>query len=243
MNVNNVTTGKPKVGGAVYSAPVGTTLPTDAVASLAGAFVEMGYCSDAGLTNSDSRTINQVKAWGGDTVLTPLSEKSDNFKMVLIEAMNVNVLKAVYGSSNVSGAIGTGISTTVNATEPEARSWVIDMVFAGGVLKRVVIPNATIGELDDIVYNDSDPAGYGVTLYAMPDGDGNTHYEYMISGGSTPAAPTNRVISGYYDDTADKFYYDAGKTDEITNPGTTNVYVDLTTSKLYLWDGETYQEQ
>lgn len=243
MNVNNVTTGKPKVGGAVYSAPVGTTLPTDAVASLAAAFVEMGYVSDAGLTNSDSRTINQVKAWGGDTVLTPLSEKSDNFKMVLIEAMNVNVLKAVYGSANVSGAIGTGISTTVNATEPEARSWVIDMVLAGGVLKRVVIPNATIGELDDIVYNDSDPAGYGVTLYAMPDGYGNTHYEYMISAGSTPAAPTNRVISGYYDDTADKFYYDQAKTDEITNPGTTNVYVDLTTSKLYLWDGETYQEQ
>lgn len=244
MDVSKVTTGKPKIGGAVYSAPIGTTLPTDAVASLAAAFVEMGYCSDDGLTNSDSRTVNQVKAWGGDTVLTPLSDKSDKLKMKLIEAMNVNVLKAIYGSSNVSGtSLSTGISTTVNATEPEARSWVVDMVLSGGVLKRIVVPNATIGELGDIVYNDTDPVGYDVTLYALPDGDGNTHYEHMISAGSTPAAPTNRVISGYYDDQADKFYYDAAKTNEITNPGTTNVYVDLTTSKLYLWDGETYQEQ
>ena len=33
-NVENVTTGKPKVGGAVYRAPVGTTLPTDATTAL-----------------------------------------------------------------------------------------------------------------------------------------------------------------------------------------------------------------
>lgn len=242
-NVANVTTGKPKIGGAVKIAPVGTTLPTNATASLASAFVDAGYVSEDGVTNSNSPSVEKIKAWGGDTVLTPQSEKDDTFKMTLIEAMNLNVLKAVYGSANVSGTLETGISIAANASEPEAHSWVIDMIFTGGVLKRVVIPNGSITELGDVVYKDADAVGYEVTITGLPDEDGNTHHEYIMSASGTPAAPTNRVIAGYYDDDAGKFYYDQAKTNEITNPGTTNIYVDQTTSKLYTWDGEAYQEQ
>lgn len=187
-NVKNVTTGKPKIGGAVYSAPTGSTLPTDATSTLDSAFVEMGYCSEDGVVNSDSRTIEQIKAWGGDTVLTPMSEKSDNFQMTLIEATNVEVLKAIYGSTNVSGTLADGIAIDVNAKEPEARAWVIDMIFAGGILKRIVIPNATIGELGDITYTDADPVGYEVTLYAMPDSAGDTHHEYIVAPSTSQTA-------------------------------------------------------
>ena len=42
-NVDNVSTGKPKITGAVYRAPLGTALPTDATTALSGAFVDMGY--------------------------------------------------------------------------------------------------------------------------------------------------------------------------------------------------------
>ena len=37
--------GKPKIGGAVFRAPVGTALPTDATSKLDVAFKELGYCS------------------------------------------------------------------------------------------------------------------------------------------------------------------------------------------------------
>ena len=44
-NVANVSTAKPKVGGAIYSAPLGTTLPVDATTALDVAFKSLGYIS------------------------------------------------------------------------------------------------------------------------------------------------------------------------------------------------------
>ena len=45
-NASNVTTGKPKKGGAIFRAPAGTTLPTDATTALNEKFVCLGYCGE-----------------------------------------------------------------------------------------------------------------------------------------------------------------------------------------------------
>ena len=180
QNTNYVTAGKPAVGGAISRAVYGAALPTSAVASLASAFKGLGYISDAGLTNTNAISSTDIKAWGGDTVLTIQSEKTDTFKTVLIEVMNLDVLKAIFGASNVSGALATGITVNVNAAEQVAASWVVDMVLKNGSLKRVVIPNGKITALDDVTYSDSAAVGYGITITAMPDTNGNTHYEYIL---------------------------------------------------------------
>ena len=44
-DAKNVTAAKPKVGGAVWRAPLGTTLPTDAKTALDKAFKSLGYIS------------------------------------------------------------------------------------------------------------------------------------------------------------------------------------------------------
>ena len=135
-DAKNVSTGKPKVGGAIFRAPLGTTLPTDATTALNAAFKSLGYCSEDGLTNSNSPETDNKNAWGGDTVLNMQTSKKDNFKFTMIEALNVEVLKSVYGDDNVT-------------------------------------------EVGDIVYKDNDAIGYETTLSAVPDADGQTHYEYI----------------------------------------------------------------
>lgn len=179
--VTNVSAGKPAAGGAVYRAPLGTTLPTDAVTALGSDFVSLGFCSDDGLTNTNSPESDTIKAWGGQPVLNVQTGKEDSFQFKLIEVLNVNVLKAVYGDDNVTGTMSTGVTVTANNAEAPEAVWVFDMVMRDNAVKRIVIPDAKISELGDIVYKDDEAAGYEITLQAMPDTTGHTHYEYSKS--------------------------------------------------------------
>lgn len=177
--VSNVSTGKPNVAGAIFCAPTGTTLPTDTTTTLDAAFVEMGYAAEDGVVNTNSPSVENIKAWGGDIVATPVTEKPDTWKVKLIEALNEDVLKTVYGSANVTGTLATGITVEANSDDPDELSWVFDMVMRDGAAKRVVLPKAAITEIGDISYVDNDVTGYEITLTAFPDASGNTHYEYL----------------------------------------------------------------
>lgn len=189
---SNVSTGKPGVSGAIYRALLSgsPTIPTDATTALSG-FTCLGYVSEDGMVNAMSNDTEDIKAWGGDVVMTIKNDRTDTFKLTLIEIKDENVLKAVYGDGNVTVTAATttapkSIAVASNDDESPACAWVVEMVMQGGDPKRIVIPNGKITEIGEVTYKDDEAVGYEVTISAKPDTNGNTHYEYMTVGDKLP---------------------------------------------------------
>ena len=186
-NAQNVSVAKPKVGGAVFVAPVGTELPTDVTTALNAAFQNVGYISEDGVVNTNSPDTDTIKEWGGASVGKIDNGKDDTWQFTMIEALNPTALKLVYGADNVSGTLAAGITVKANSNEQADVALVIDMILKGGALKRVVLPSASVSEVGEVTYAATSAIGYQTTLLATPDKDGNTHYEY-IKGAAAAAA-------------------------------------------------------
>lgn len=175
----NVSTGKPNISGAVYVAPLSTTLPTDATTALDAAFVCLGYVSEDGLENNNELDVSEIKAWGGNIVYRSLNGLDDTFSLSLIESENVDVLKNVYGDANVTLDANDNVTINIVAEDPQEKIWVFELAMRGGRAKRIVIPDGAVTARETITYNDSDAVAYGITVSAYPDSTGKTHVEYL----------------------------------------------------------------
>lgn len=174
-----VSTGAPRVAGAIYRAPVGTSLPTSASSALNAAFKTLGYISEDGYTNSNTRDSETIKDWSGADIMTVQTGKTDEFSWTMLESLNEEVLKEIYGDDNVTGSLVTGYEIKANATELTSHAYVIDVLLNGGYIKRTVIPEGKITEISEITYKKDEAIAYEVTVTAMPDSSENTHYEYI----------------------------------------------------------------
>lgn len=181
-NAANVSVGKPKVAGGVWFGATSITAPTDAVTPLPSGLVSGGYVTDAGLVNSISTDTSDINAWGGDTVLTVRTTRTETFAFGFLETKE-DVLKQVFGPSNVN-VVGTDITVKHNNLDLPRQLYVFEVLMSGNKVKRIVVPNAQITEVGDVTYADGDAISYEVTLSAYPDSSGNTAYEYIaeISG-------------------------------------------------------------
>ena len=162
-NKANVTTGKRRTAGGIYWAAPGTSLPTDATTDLASAFKNVGYVSEDGVTNSKSRETLEIKEWGGETVASEVTSQAEAYKWKSIEYLNVDTLKAVYGTENVTESQGA-IAIKVKAGTYGKGVWVVDTALSGGRLQRIVIPDGAITEIGDIVYVGNDVTAFDITL-------------------------------------------------------------------------------
>lgn len=180
-DATKVSVGKPNISGAVYVAPRTATLPTDATTPLSEDYKCLGFVSEDGLSNANEMEVNVIKAWGGVIVYRSLSELNDTFSLTLIETENIDVLKTTYGDANVTEietSDGKQTKVSVRAEDPQEKIFVFELALRGNKKRRIVIQDGAVTGRDEIVYNDSDPIGYGITISAYPDATGSTHEEY-----------------------------------------------------------------
>lgn len=175
-NSANVSAAKPQVGGAIFWAPAGTAAPTDASTALDKAFQGVGYVSTDGVTEKETRSYEKHPAWGGDIVASSQTEYGKSYSFKMIET-NEATMKARYGIDNVTASGGVVSQVKHNAKELPEGVWVIEMIIAGRILRKVM-PRGKIEEIGDITYNDSNLVGYDVTLGLLPDANGDYEIDY-----------------------------------------------------------------
>lgn len=176
----NVTTGKHRIDGGVYIAPVDTALPTDATTALNEAFKNLGYVSEDGITIQEQRTTEPVKEWNGDTVDDLTKEHASKLKAKFLEAVNVDVLKLVRGKDNVTETAGA-ITSRTNSKDLDEWAFVIDTIVKGNRMQRRVIPRGKLTELGDLVLNGGTPTAYDCTISCYPDESGDKIIEYIAA--------------------------------------------------------------
>lgn len=178
-NAQNVSFGKPKATGGIWIAPSGTTLPVNATATLDNDFKSLGYISEDGLVNAIETDTEEVKAWGGDTVLTGQTSFAEKFTFNMLET-NVEALKFYYGADNVTDS--GEITISVNSTELPEVVMVAEVVLTGGRVKRIVVPHAKLFDRSgEITYVDGEAIMYPVNILALPDVSGNTSKQYIAT--------------------------------------------------------------
>ncbi len=176
----NVSFGKPQATGALFVAPYGTALPTNASDALDPAFEGLGYVSDEGLVNPIETDVEDIFAWGGDNVLSGQTTFAEMFTFNLIET-NVAVAKLYYGPDNVI-VDGDNITIKVNSKPLPGIVFVAEIVLTGGRVKRIVVGRGQIADRSgEITYVDGEPVAYPINMKAFPDADGDNHKEYIAT--------------------------------------------------------------
>lgn len=178
-NVNNVGTGKPRVGGAIFRAPLGIKVPTDPAVELDPSIFEcMGYCNEDGLTEAEERETEELKAWGGDILQKPQSSFSKQYTFIPIET-NKEVLKARFGSKHVDEDEAI-MHVAHTSDELEHCVWVFDLLLNDHMISRKIVENGQVTEMGEIVYNGQDPVGYEMTMSVYPNGNNTYVDEYIL---------------------------------------------------------------
>lgn len=182
---SNVVAGVPLATGGILIGDTTATAPATAADALTG-FVAAGYIGEDGVTETNERSTDRIRAWGGDTVKVVQTEHNVSYQFTFLETLNREVLEAVYGEDNVTTTAATVSSGTlhevqVNASTLPHKSYVFE-VKDGDAKIRIYVPDGQITEVGDITYSDSEVIGYQVTVECYADSLGNKAYKYLDDG-------------------------------------------------------------
>ncbi|EOM77904.1 hypothetical protein DW322_08840 [Rhodococcus rhodnii] len=170
VNVNNSFVANPPIdGGVLFSAALGTTLPTDAVAELDEDFKanDHGAVGENGIAVNRTRTTQKIRRFGGKVFRTVQTESDESIVITLLEDDNEVVLETINGADNVvvEAPDEDGLKKTIyhTSTPLPIKSWVVECV-DGQKWKRYVIEQGQVTEVAEVVDVHTNVTQYQVTI-------------------------------------------------------------------------------
>lgn len=178
-NQANVSPAKGVKGGYIFSAPVGTELPTDVKTDLDPAFEVLGFISEDGYVESISEDSSDLVDMNGDLMDSGSSNRVESAQLTLAE-IKAATLKRQYGDGNVTDKDGV-ITVKHNGDSHPVFAYVLELVLKNNRRWRKVVPQGQSSELDDLTISSSELCQRSLTIKYLTDGDGNTCYDYFES--------------------------------------------------------------
>ncbi|MFG1790429.1 hypothetical protein [Nocardia sp. NPDC049149] len=174
------------VSGGVLVAPLNTALPVGTVAAPVPAFKPLGYVSEDGIESKGERKIEQIKDWNADIIANLQTEHSVRFGLTLYAVWDEDVLTQVFGDGNVTptaASASSGKLYTIKETGSvlPRRAWIFDMLSENKKM-RIVLPNASISQVQERKFVSKELAGFTITVEAFKDDSGVKAYRYLDDG-------------------------------------------------------------
>lgn len=158
-------------GADVYTAPKSTAGPTDLTSAWPVAWKALGLLDGGeGFVESRDQTTNNHYAWGGILYRKSVSEQSRTFEFTALEDNDAVYLLANPGSTT---ATVDGVRTRVSVTPKAGYHFALGLETRDGDrIKRRILLDCEVEEIDDITENEEDPTVYKFTVTVYPDADG-----------------------------------------------------------------------
>lgn len=183
-STDNVSSTKGVQGGYIFSAPVGTALPTDYSSALDSEFKVLGFISEDGYTETLETDSEDIVDMNGDLMDSPTTSRVESGQVTLAE-IKAETLRVQYGEDNVIDENGM-ITVLHNSNSDVTRSYVLELLLKNGRRWRKVIPMGQSSELDDLTIALSELCARALTIKYLTDEDGNTCYDYIESTETVP---------------------------------------------------------
>ena len=185
-NQDNVSAGKGVKGGYIFSAPTGTTLPTDIETSLDPAFKCLGFISEDGYVETVEEDSEDMVDMNGDLMDSSTSNRVESAQVTFAEIKS-ETLKRQYGENNVTDVNGL-ITVKHNSDSHPVFVYVLELVLKNNRRWRKVVPQGQSSELDDLTIASSELCQRALTFKYLTDEQGNTCYDYIESTETDKAA-------------------------------------------------------
>ena len=177
MDESEVTIGAAAATGAIWVAPKGTTLPTDASTTLSGTWKLLGFTSDAGVQISESSNNVAIRAWEGRTeVYNVRTEYTESVAFMPIQC-NADVAKLMWGDSAVTVPSTGKLTVKHHGKTLEPVCITIETTPRDNIVKRYC-GTFQLVERGQQTMDGTQVDGRQLTFNAIADDDGYTMYEY-----------------------------------------------------------------
>lgn len=165
----------------VYTAPTGSTLPTDTSTALNAAFTAVGLMSEDEIVRTRNVDRNELRSLGGRLVRVKRSAQSMQFAFTALENIHKVFTVANPGST---AATATGTTTRTYKEQTTVNLAVVIHAVEGTNITRIVIPTGEIFADGDTTMGPSGMYQTPMTLMVYPDSTGTLFTEITNDAGA-----------------------------------------------------------